>query len=150
MDSVNNNNNNTLKTALKVAGIGASVGAVARGGREYLRQKKILNHPDEFIRNLEAAAAKAEPFNNEFFKGTEAAAKAAQEQMAQFVNIMTEFAKGGKVNWKGVLSNAGIGALIVGLSSAAVYGLVKLVKPLIKGGAKAAAEGVSEAKSQNE
>ena len=80
----------------------------------------------------------------------EIAAKAAQEQMAQFVNIMTEFAKGGKVNWKGVLSNAGIGALIVGLSSAAVYGLVKLVKPLIKGGAKAAAEGVSEAKSQNE
>ena len=147
MSDVSINNNSTAQTAAKVAGAGAITGAVIQGGNALYCQHKILSKPDEFITTLKGEVEAKKGFNTKFFKGTQEAADLANKQLDEYLQKGIDFAKGGKYDFGAIAKKAGVGAVIAGISWAAIYGIYKVAQHALKGGAKVVAEGVNEAKT---
>ena len=145
MDSVQNN---TVRTAGKIACAGAAVGAAVGGGVAYMAQRIILKNPDEFIKTVTGKVAKKKGFNTPFFKGTKEAADLANEKLDEYLKKAVEFAKSGKYNLKGIAKKAGVAAAKAAVFCAGIYALDKFVQYMLKQGCKEAAQAVNETKAE--
>lgn len=106
------NTNNDNKT-LKAAGIGAAAGAVGGGVLNYINQKAIINHPDEFIK-------KHSELLNDYTKKLDASGLAKEkinelkDTLQKASKEIIERVKSGKIDYKNVAKSAVSAALVAG------------------------------------
>ena len=145
------NQNNTARKIVTAGGIGAIVGATARGGHNYIEQINILKNGDVYVKQMEGECAKQLEYCTPFFKGTQEAADIAKQALQNNLNKIKEFVSNGKIDFRQVAKQAGIGALIAGATWAGIYALIQLVKKEdkehVQQNAKILAEELNKAKN---
>ena len=131
---MSNVQNNNVATVAKWAGTGAAlagtVGFVADGAKEYIRQRAILNKPDEFITRVAGDVAYKKNWCTEFFKGTKENAALEAKKLDKVLENAKKFVEKGKIDWKGVTKNgakAVVPALFAGAAVAVAASAIYLV-----------------------